>query len=134
MSRTDSKTRVLVADDAEGQRLVLDMLLSVDGYEVITVADGREALDYLKDNTPDLAILDVQMPHLTGLEVCHRMKRIPRLKDVPVIILTAYRDDHIVTQARMAHADRIVYKPLEGKDFRATVREVLQGPSQGALS
>ena len=110
------------------------MLLSVDGYEVITVADGREALDYLKDNTPDLAILDVQMPHLTGLEVCHRMKRIPRLKDVPVIILTAYRDDHIVTQARMAHADRIVYKPLEGKDFRATVREVLQGPSQGALS
>ena len=109
------------------------MLLSVDGYEVVTVADGREALDYLKDNTPDLAILDVQMPHLTGLEVCDRMKRIPRLKDVPVIILTAHRDDYVLTQARMAHANRIVYKPLEGKDLRATVREVLADPLRGAL-
>jgi len=122
-----------VADDAEGQRLVLDMLLSVDGYEVVAVGDGKAALDYLKDNTPDLAILDYQMPHLTGAEVCHRMKRTPRLKDVPVIMLTAYRDDSIVTQARMSHADRIVFKPLEGKDFRATVRDLLEARSPGPL-
>ena len=122
-----------MADDAEGQRLVLDMLLSVDGYEVVAVGDGKAALDYLKDNTPDRAILDYQMPHLTGAEVCHRMKRTPRLKDVPVIMLTAYRDDSIVTQARMSHADRIVFKPLEGKDFRATVRDLLETRSPGPL-
>jgi len=122
-----------VADDAEGQRLVLDMLLSVEGYDVVAVNDGKAALEYLKDNTPDLAILDYQMPHLTGAEVCHRMKRTPRLKDVPVIMLTAYRDESIVTHARMAHADSIVFKPLEGKDFRMTVRDLLASRSSGPL-
>lgn len=128
------KSTILVADDAEGQRLVLDMLLSVDGYEVVTVGDGKEALEYLKDHTPALAILDFQMPHLNGAEVCHRMKRIPRLKDVPVIMLTAYRDEQVVTHAKMAHADRIVFKPLEGKDFRTLVRELLaEGPQARTL-
>ncbi|NLG64125.1 MAG: response regulator, partial [Actinobacteria bacterium] len=56
---------ILVADDLAGQRLILEMLLSVDGYQVTTVEDGKAALDCLKDNTPDLAILDVKMPYLT---------------------------------------------------------------------
>ncbi len=129
MSEPERRTTILVADDAEGQRLVLEMLLSVDGYEVVTVEDGRKALEYLKDNTPDLAILDVKMPNLGGLEVCHRMKRIERLKDVPVLVLTAMRDEETLTHARMAHADAVVFKPLEGKDFRETVRGLLAGAS-----
>ncbi len=129
MSETERRTTILVADDAEGQRLVLEMLLSVDGYEVVKVEDGREALEYLKDNTPDLAILDVKMPNLGGLEVCHRMKRIPRLKDVPVLVLTAMRDEETLTHARMAHADAVIFKPLEGKDFREAVRSMLAGAS-----
>ncbi|HNQ99054.1 MAG TPA: response regulator [Trueperaceae bacterium] len=127
MSEPERKTTILVADDAEGQRMVLEMLLSVDGYEVVTVEDGKAALEYLKDHTPDLAILDVMMPHLSGLQVCHRMKRIPRLKDVPVLVLTAMRDEETLTHARMAHADGVVFKPLEGKDFRETVRNLLAG-------
>ncbi len=133
MSKTEKQASILVADDAEGQRLVLEMLLSVDGYDVVTVGDGKEALEYLKEHTPDLAILDVRMPHMSGLDVCHRMKRIPRLKDVPVLILTALRDEETMTHARMAHADSVVFKPLEGKDFRATVRELLAGGSPAPL-
>lgn len=129
MSEPERRTTILVADDAEGQRLVLEMLLSVDGYEVVKVEDGREALEYLKDNTPDLAILDVKMPNLGGLEVCHRMKRIERLKDVPVLVLTAMRDEETMTHARMAHADAVIFKPLEGKDFREAVRGLLAGAS-----
>jgi DNA-binding response OmpR family regulator len=117
--------RILVADDIEGQRLVLDMLLGSDGHNVDSVADGREALDYLKTNTPDLVILDVAMPFISGIDICHRMKRIPRLKDVPVIILTALKDESTLAMARDAKADVIVVKPLEGKDFRATVRDLL---------
>ncbi|HRN18150.1 MAG: response regulator [Trueperaceae bacterium] len=133
MSQAKEPTIVLVADDIEGQRRVLEMLLSVDGYEVVTVDDGKEALEYLKENTPDIAILDVKMPHLSGIEVCDRMKRTPRLRDVPVIVLTALRDDHTLGQARLALADRIIYKPLEGKDFRATVRELLASGSAEPL-
>ncbi len=133
MSQAKEPRKVLVADDIEGQRLVLEMLLSMDGYEVVTVGDGKEALDYLKENTPDLAILDVKMPHLSGIEVCDRMKRTPRLKEVPVIVLTALRDDYTLRQAQLAQADRVIYKPLEGKDFRATVRDLLAGASADPL-
>lgn len=121
---------VLVADDLAGQRMILDMLLSIDGYEVHMVDDGLAALDFLKVHTPDLVILDVVMPHLGGLEVCGRMKRISRLRDVPVIILTAHQDDHVSAQARYVKADALVYKPLEGKDLRLRVRELLTRRAQ----
>lgn len=107
--------------------MVLEMLLSLDGYEVHSVEDGRQALEYLQHNTPQLAILDVNMPHVTGIDVCDRMKRVPRLKDVPVIILTVLRDERTDAMARMAGADSVVMKPLEGKDFRTMVRDLLQG-------
>lgn len=116
---------ILVADDLAGQRLILEMLLSVDGYDVTTVEDGKAALEYLRGNTPDLAILDVKMPYLTGIEVCDRMKRIPRLKHVPVIILTALRDDDTLQRARESQANDVIMKPLEGKDFRQTVKDLL---------
>jgi len=110
--------------------MVVEMLLSVDGHDVARVNDGREALTWLKDHTPDLAILDVTMPHLSGIEVCERMKRVTRLKDVPVIILTGLRDERTRELARAAHADALVQKPLEGKDFRALVRRVIAGERQ----
>lgn len=116
---------ILVAEDMAGQRLVLEMLLSADGYDVVAVEDGREALEYLKENTPDLAILDVNMPFVTGTEVCSRMKRIQRLKEVPVIILTALREEQVLREARAASADEVIPKPLEGKDFRQVVRDLL---------
>lgn len=121
---------ILVADDQESFTRVVELLVSVDGHEVVRVNDGREALAWLKDHTPDLAILDVAMPHLSGIEVCERMKRVARLKNVPVMILTALRDDTTRAMARHAKADALVVKPLEGKDFRALVRRLLAGESQ----
>jgi|SRR5680860_667811 len=105
--------------------MILDMLLSVDGYDVHLVEDGLEALQYLKDNTPDLAILDVKMPNVNGIEVCLRMKRNVRLRDVPVVMLTALRDDTTKAEIRAAKAEALIYKPLEGKDFRETVKSLL---------
>jgi len=106
--------------------MVLDMLLSLDGYDVHLVEDGMEALEYLKDNTPDLVILDVKMPKVSGVEVCRRMKRISRLRDIPVVMLTALRDDTTRADISAAQADALIYKPLEGKDFRESVKSLLQ--------
>jgi CheY-like chemotaxis protein len=71
---------ILVADDQEGHRKLLDLLLSIEGYDLTMVEDGREALAWLQQHTPDLAILDVAMPFLTGLEVADRMRRVSRLR------------------------------------------------------
>jgi CheY-like chemotaxis protein len=116
---------ILVADDQEGQLVLVDRLLSIEGYEIVTVQDGREALEWLSKNTPDAAVLDVQMPFVDGIEVCRRIKAVRRLKHVPVAILTGMRDEGKLESARIAGADAIVRKPLEGKDFRATVRKLV---------
>ena len=121
---------VLVADDNEGHRVLVDMLLASEGYELAMVEDGKAALEWLKDHTPALAILDVAMPHLGGLEVAERIRRIGRLKDVKIVILTALRDLQTREGARRATVDALVMKPLEGKDFRGLIKRVLAGEPQ----
>ena len=125
---TSKTPTILIADDENGQRVVLDMLLTLDGYNVVAKEDGRETLEYLQDNTPDLIILDINMPQVDGVEVCNRIKRIRRFKDTPVIILTALKDKRILTEARLAKADRVIQKPLEGKDFRELIKDLLYIP------
>lgn len=116
---------LLIADDQAGQRAVLEMLLSLEGYDLVTVEDGREALAWLKENTPDLAILDVNMPFVDGVDLCRRMRSVTRLREVPVMILTALRDDRTFARAEEAGATMVVRKPLEGKDFRVQVQRLL---------
>jgi CheY-like chemotaxis protein len=122
--------QVLVADDQEGHRKLLDLLLSIEGYDLTLVEDGREALEHLQKHTPALAILDVAMPFLTGLEVADRMRHVGRLKDTKIIVLTASRDERTRERAREIPVDALVLKPLEGKDFRALVKAVLAGEKQ----
>jgi CheY-like chemotaxis protein len=116
---------ILVADDQPGQRIILDMLLTLDGYTVVAKEDGKETLEYLKSHTPSLMILDINMPFIDGIEICRRVRAIERLKNVPVIILTASKDDAVVTTAKMAKASAVIHKPLEGKDFRSLVKSLL---------
>lgn len=128
MTSSPQRRTILVAEDQAGQRAVIDLLLSVDGYDLVIVEDGKEALEWLKGNTPHLAILDVQMPFVDGIDVCRRLKAVKRLTDVPVIILTAMRDEGTLDRAEAAGAQAVIHKPLEGKDFRETVRRLIAGP------
>ena len=121
---------VLVAEDNAGHRALVDMLLASEGYELAMVEDGKAALEWLKDHTPALAILDVAMPQLGGLEVAERIRRIGRLKDTKIVVLTALRDAQTREGARLARADALVTKPLEGKDFRDLIKRVLAGERQ----
>lgn len=118
---------ILVADDNAGHRTLIDVLLSPEGYEIAMVEDGKQALEWLKEHTPALAILDVAMPYLSGTEVAERMRRIPRLKETKIVVLTALRDPQTRDAARLAKVDALVPKPLEGKDFRDLIKRVLGG-------
>jgi DNA-binding response OmpR family regulator len=121
----DPKT-ILIADDSDSIRTLLEMILTADAHQVTQVSDGREALNHLKDHTPDLIILDITMPFIDGLEVCSRIKRVSRLKATPVIILTAHTDPDTEKKAELVGADVLVHKPLSGKNFRTTILEMLE--------
>lgn len=127
MGRMASSPKVLVVEDNAGHRTLLDLLLSPSGYDITMVEDAREALAWLQGNTPDLAILDVDIPQMTGLQIAERMRKISRLKETKIIVLTALRDDGTREMARMVKAEALVLKPLQGKDFRAIVESILAG-------
>ncbi|MPY65791.1 response regulator [Deinococcus sp. SDU3-2] len=117
---------ILVADDEPAIRTMLEVILSADGHEIVTVPDGKAALDYLRDHTPDALLLDVTMPQMDGFEVCSRVKRVRRLKGAPVLLLTALDDDRTRDQARLVGADDLVYKPLSGKNLRSRVKQLIE--------
>jgi CheY-like chemotaxis protein len=117
---------ILVVDDDASTRTLLELILSSGGHEVKLLNDGREALAYLKTNTPDLIVIDVNMPVLDGIEVCSRIKKLPRFKHIPVIVLTSMNDAQTRVRAIDAGASEIVYKPLTGKNFLQTVQGFLQ--------
>lgn len=102
------------------------MVLGSDGHIVVTVNDGKEALTYLKENTPDLIVLDVNMPFLSGIDVCSRIKRIRRFQYTPVVMLTAMNDQRTREEAKGVKVDLFVNKPLTGKNFRKTVQDLLE--------
>lgn len=135
-----SSTRVaniLVVDDDASTRTLLELILSSGGHEVTLLNDGREALAYLKTHTPDLIVIDVNMPVLDGIEVCARVKKLPRFRNTPVIVLTSMNDAATRTRAFDANASEIVYKPLTGKNFLQTIQVLLRGgqdPDDGLIA
>ena len=119
---------VLLATDADW--LVDQVTAALGGPDTsfTVVREGRLVCKVVGERQPDLAILDVKMPNVDGLDVCRRMKKVTRLKDVPVMILTALRDEATLEAARLAGADAVVIKPLEGKDFRTQVKQLMREP------
>ncbi len=121
---------ILVADDEPAIRTMLEVILSADGHEVVTVGDGKAALDYLQKDTPDAMLLDVKMPFIDGFEICSRVKRVKRLSNIPVLLLTGFDDDQTRDHAKLVGADDIVYKPLSGKNLRGRVAQLIQARKQ----
>jgi CheY-like chemotaxis protein len=120
--------KILVVDDDASTRTLLELILSSGGHEITLLNDGREALAYLKTNTPELIVIDVNMPVLDGIEVCSRIKKLPRFKKIPVIVLTSMNDAATRVRAIDAGASEIIYKPLTGKNFLQTVQGFLTEP------
>ena len=104
---------------------LVDMILSANGHEVMKARDGKEALAALREITPDLLILDVDMPYLDGLEIVSRARRVKRLAWVPIILLTAQDPEVVRRHESAADVDLILPKPLSGKGLGELVEEPL---------
>ena len=117
---------VLVADDEEDIRSLVAFRLKRAGYEVITAADGEEALLLTTTRLPDLVVLDMMMPKATGLEVTRSMREHEATKAIPVILLTARAQEGDVIRGFEAGADDYVKKPFSPQDLQARVQALLE--------
>jgi CheY-like chemotaxis protein len=124
--------KILVIDDDPDIRDVLDVLLEGEGYDVTAARDGEEGLAKIKEENPNLIILDLLMPKLDGYGVCRTLQdpRWSRWKDIPIIVLTSVREDvsqrryELETGVRMEVEDYIE-KPIDPDVVLERVRRIL---------
>ena len=119
------KKKILIVDDEEALREVLTSILEQEGYSVIQAADGRQGVESAKKNRPDLILMDVMMPHMTGFQALEKLKKMKETVDIPVIMVTAKADDDSVGQGMQLYADKYISKPYDMKHLLLEVKKTL---------
>jgi DNA-binding response OmpR family regulator len=116
---------ILVAEDQEHIRSLITYKLRHSGYTVVTAVDGLEAIKKAEETNPDLILLDVMMPLLTGFEVLARLKQHEKLKTIPVLMVTAQSQEDEVIKGLELGADDYITKPFSPNELVARVKTVL---------
>jgi DNA-binding response OmpR family regulator len=117
--------KILIADDEPNIVASLEFLMKQRGYDVRVVDNGEDALIAVGEFGPDLVLLDVMMPRLSGYDLCQRVRENPAWQDIKIIMLSAKGRDVEVTKGMAIGADAYVTKPFSTKDLIAKVREML---------
>src|SRR5437667_4922732 len=129
MTSTTEKSRVLVVDDEPQITRVLRTVLTSQGYQVRTAAEGEAALSNFKEWRPELVITDLYMPHMNGVELCRRIRA---LSAVPIIVLSVKGEERSKVEALDSGADDYVTKPFGIEELMARVRAALRRAAPGA--
>ncbi|MBC8366589.1 response regulator [bacterium] len=117
--------KVLVVDDEVYILHILDFSLGAEGFDVITAADGEQALARARSERPDLIVMDIMMPRLDGYETCKRLKSDPATKDIPVLLLTARGREEDRKRGMEAGANDYMTKPFSPNKLIGRVSEML---------
>lgn len=120
--------RILVVEDEAPVRLLVEKILTMAGYEVVSAADGMKALSAARENPPDAVICDLTMPGIDGYQVCTMFKRNKDFK-APIIVLSGRVRDKDVKAALDAGADAFLNKPVNREELLAKVAELLAAAS-----
>jgi DNA-binding response OmpR family regulator len=115
--------KALIIDDDVDLLDVMTYALRREGYEVIGAADGLQALDRLRNDMPNIVVLDIRLPRLNGFEVCRRIRHI---SEVPIIMVTARGEEHDVLRGLQLGADDYITKPFSLKQLAARMETVLR--------
>ncbi|GMV87211.1 MAG: hypothetical protein AMXMBFR81_01420 [Chthonomonas sp.] len=119
--------KVLVCDDERHIVRLIQVNLERQGYQVITAFDGKEGLEKIRSEKPNLVVLDVMMPYLDGFEVLKTLRREPETQNLPVIMLTAKAQDKDVFEGYHYGADMYLTKPFNPMELVAFVKRISQG-------
>ncbi len=118
---------VLIADDEPNIVTALEYLMESNGYRVLVARNGEEALHQVGVHLPDLVLLDVMMPVISGYQVCERMRERQEWRHIKIVMLTAKGRDVEVAQGLSAGADLYVPKPFSTRDLLVKVGGLLEG-------
>lgn len=117
------KTKILIAEDDTDLLAGLCWMLSKEGFEAIGVEDGDKGLRQIIDDPPDLAIIDIYMPRLDGIEMIKLLRKQPDFAALPIVVLSAYPND--ITRAIAAGANSAVIKPVDRAVLLRIIRNLL---------
>src|SRR3990172_9793345 len=117
--------RILIAEDEPDIRELVAFTLRFAGHEVITTSNGEEALQQASQIIPDLILMDVRMPRMTGFEACRAMKTNAALKDIPVVFLSAKGQDSEIQSGLDAGAEEYILKPFAPDQLTERVKAIL---------
>ncbi|GIV03309.1 MAG: response regulator [Armatimonadetes bacterium] len=119
-------TRILVCDDERSIVRLIQVNLERQGWEVITAYDGKEGLEKILKEKPDVVVLDVMMPYMDGFEVLKNLRREPDTQNIPVVMLTAKAQDKDVFEGYHYGADVYLTKPFNPMELVTFIKRILQ--------
>jgi len=117
--------KILVADDQADVLQLIAVRLKSSGFDVVTASDGQEVLLKVKEERPDLVVLDLMMPKLDGYKACRLLKFDSRYKKIPVLILSARSQPEDIKLAQKCGADDYMVKPFDPPAFLGKIKELL---------
>ncbi len=119
-------SRILIAEDEKDIRELITITLQFAGFEVISTANGEEALEKAMKESPDLLLLDVRMPRMNGYDVCRHVKSHPKTRHIPVVFLSAKGQESEVNAGIEAGAEAYILKPFSPDQLIQQIRVILK--------
>ena len=118
-------TKILIAEDENDIRDLITFTLRFANYDVVTASNGEEAVTQARNEVPDLILMDVRMPRMTGYEACAAIKLEPNLKNIPIIFLSAKGQDSEIQAGLQAGGVEYLLKPLAPDQLTAHIQAIL---------
>ncbi len=131
MSEQESKKKVMIVEDNELNMKLFHDLLEAHGIDVIQTRDGREVLDLAREHRPDLILMDIQLPEVSGLDVTRWLKQDDELKAIPVIAITAFAMKGDEEKIREGGCEDYISKPISVMQFLDKVKKYLEPQKMG---
>jgi twitching motility two-component system response regulator PilG len=122
------KVKVMVVDDSQTIRRTAESLLMKEGYQVVTAADGFEALAKVADELPDLIFIDIMMPRLDGYQACALIKNNSRFRQIPIVMLSSKDGLFDRARGRIVGSDEYLTKPFTRDELVSAVRAHVKRP------
>jgi CheY-like chemotaxis protein len=119
------RKKILLADDSKTALMMERTLLARSAYDIISAADGREAVAQAIEEAPDLIILDVVMPYMDGFEACRELRRLEATRAIPIIMVTTRGEPHNVEIGYEVGCNDYVTKPINGPELLSKVRNLI---------
>lgn len=118
-------TKILIAEDERDIRDLVTFSLKFGGFDVVQASNGVEAVERAQAELPDLILMDVRMPKMTGYEACKALKAIPAMRHIPVVFLSAKGQESEIQQGVEAGAEEYILKPFAPDELTKQIKSVL---------